>query len=164
MSEAAPVPEVDQIVVLPAGESLPLWPGLVEAIGVASMRAVGAPTPDAWQQAFAASLVADLAARRLVLVPLGDARTKTAVDAYVYALALDRQHTVERLLQQAAGIFGPDPERLDLYAEVEACVAALTGHAPPDGARRLAAVDERLRALRELLLGIPADPVVEATP
>jgi len=165
MSAAAPAPEVDQIVVLPAGESLPLWPGLVEAISVASMRAVGAPTPDAWQQAFAASLVADLAARRLVLVPLGDARTKTAVDAYVYALALDRQHTVERLLQQAAGIFGPDPDRLDLYAEVEACVAALTGHAAPAGAQRLGGVDERLRALRQLLLGIPADaPAGEAAP
>jgi hypothetical protein len=145
------------VVTLPTGETLPLWPGLVEAIRVASFRAVGAPTPDAWQQAFAVGLLAELFDRGLAVVPTGDTRTKTAVDSYVYALAVDRQHAVERVLHQVAGIFGPDPERIDLYAEIEACLAALTGHAAPAGAQRLGGVDERLRALRQLLLGIPAD-------
>jgi hypothetical protein len=165
MSEPAPADAGPAAVVLPAGETLPLWPGLPEAIAVASIRATGAPTPDAWQQAFAVGLVADLAARGFALVPLGDTRTKTAVDSYVYALALDRQHAVERRLHQAAGIFGPTPDCLDLYAEVEACVAALTGHAPPAGAQRLAGVDQRLRELRQLLLGVELDaPTGEAAP
>lgn len=112
-----------------------------------------------WRTAFGEALAIALHDRRIVLAPLAFAASREAVDLNIYTLALDQKHAVERTLRAIADVFRPDPERAigDLHGEFHAAVLALTGHAPLPGVGRVLGVEQRLRQLRELLLGIPFD-------
>lgn len=93
----------------------------------------------------------------LILVPRARSKSRNTVDADVYSLALSWAGDARRRLQRARTAFQGGPERGDLHAEVDRALRALTGHAPPIGVDRLAAIDERLRLLRRELLDIPVD-------
>lgn len=108
--------------------------------------------------AFTAALTAALHQAGFLLVPRGFSRLRELVDAGIYAQALEGKHAVERQLQAARLVVGELPELGCLLGHAEALVAVLTGHAPPaDRPRLLASFDERLRKLREVLLGVSAD-------
>ena len=137
--------------------------GALEA-AIAANRTVplrgGAPTDYAeWRTAFGDALARELYAHRIVLVPLAFAGSREAVNLNIYTMALDAKHAAERALHQVAATFRADATRGigDLHGEFHAGVMALTGHAPMPGIGRVMGVEQRLRILRELLLGIPFD-------
>lgn len=153
-------------ILLPTGEQLTLPAGFDDALEatIAATRSTplrGGAQRDyvEWRTAFGETLARTLHDRRIVLVPLAFAGSREAVNLNIYTLALDQKHAVERTLGAVATVVGPDSERAigDLHGEFHAAVLALTGHAPMPGIGRVLGVEQRLRQLRELLLGIPFD-------
>lgn len=112
-----------------------------------------------WRTAFGEALARALYERRIVLAPLAFAGSREAVNLNIYTLALEQRHAADRALREIAAVVGPDTERGigDLHGEFHAAVMALTGHAPMPGIGRVLGVEQRLRLLRELLMGIPRD-------
>jgi hypothetical protein len=144
-------------IVMAAGESVPVPPALAEAIDQALAVAPTSGTAAEWRTAFATALVAGLFEQGLFLFPRAHSRTREAVDANLYSLALDRLHDGERHLVALAQIVGDMPELGPLLAHFQQVIDALTGHAPPAGAELRGALDERLRTIRQITLGVPLD-------
>ncbi len=148
---------------LPTGEVIDVPPAFWAAFDLAVDRSCGIEDPAEARAAFGRELLVHLFALDTLLVTRAQSRSTQAVSVDTYTLALSAKHSAERLVRLAAALVEPGPGVGDLHAEFHGVVEALTGHAPPAGAARMAGVDLRLRALRELLLGIdiyqPAGPV-----
>lgn len=151
-------------IVMAAGESVPVPPALATAIDQALAVAPATGTAAEWRTAFATVLVAGLFDQGLFLLPRAYSRTRESVDANLYSLALDRLHDSQRHMTALAQLVGDMPEIGPLVAHFQKVIDALTGHAPPAGAERLGALDERLRSIRQICLGVPLDAPAEWRP
>jgi hypothetical protein len=148
-----------------AGEMLPV-PEALEAVVDAAIRASRDRTTTyaEWRTAFASAVVEAFHDKGLILVARGFAQSREMVSANTYSLAVAAKNHQERTVHALREIFRGDACRGDLHAEFHALVLALTGHAPLEGVGRAAGVDERLRQLRELLLGVPLDQAAADLP
>jgi hypothetical protein len=143
---------------LDSGEVLALPAELWPAIDAAIAAAGALDDPAAARTAFAGAFAQAVHRSGLILVARAHARTREAVDANVYSMALSAKYAADQTLFTVRKIIGPLPELGTLGSHVEAAIDTLTGHAPPAGRDRLlAALDERLRALRLVVLGTPID-------
>lgn len=146
------------------GEGVPVPPALGGAIDQALAVAPVHGTAAEWRTAFATALVAGLFEAGLFLVPRAHSRTREAVDANLYTLALDGKHAAERHLGALARVVGDMPGIGPLVVHFQRVIDALTGHAPPAGAELRGALDERLRLIRQIVLGVPLDAPAEWRP
>jgi hypothetical protein len=140
------------------GEVLMVPDALWQAIDAAMLESAKVEEVGASRVAFGYALVAQMFAGGLIVAPRCFSKSREQVDVNVYTLALAAKHNVERRLSAVARLLGPLSTELGpLLLEHQRTIDALTGHAPPAGASRLGALDERLRLLRQVVLGVPED-------
>jgi hypothetical protein len=151
---------------LASGEVLVLPPALWDALDAAIAAAAAIDDEARARTAFAGAFAEAVHRSGLILVPRAHAQTREAVDANVYAMALSAKYAADQTLFAVKTLVGPLPELGTLGGHVEAVIDTLTGHAPPAGrARLLASLDERLRALRQVVFGTPVDePLADPAP
>lgn len=149
---------LSRYVSLAGGEVVMVPDALWAAIDNAIVESAKVEEVGASRTAFGYALVAGLFAGGLIVAPRAFSKTREQVDINAYTLALDAKHNVERRLSAVARLLGPLSTELGpLLLEYQNVIDALTGHAPPAGAARLGGLDERLRLLREVVCGVPAD-------
>lgn len=158
--------ELGRGLALPTGEILLVPADLDRAIGAAIEAGRAAATVEAWRTAFAEGLVRALHEAGLILVARARQASRESVNADLYSLALSAKYAADRHVAAIGKVMGPLPEIGSFAHHAQALVDVLTGHAPPTRAPALvAAFDERVRTLRELALGIPADtPLADTEP
>ncbi|MBR2813444.1 MAG: hypothetical protein IKE60_02255 [Reyranella sp.] len=140
------------------GEVLMVPDALWQAIDAAMLESAKVEELGASRIAFGYALVAQMFAGGLVVAPRCFSKSREQVDVNVYTLALAAKHNVERRLSAVARLLGAlNTELGPLLLEHQRVIDALTGHAPPAGASRLGSLDERLRLLRQVVLGVPED-------
>lgn len=125
------------------------------------------------EQVFLQHLVEQMHLQGIILMPRARTRTKSAVNADLYGLALSAKYAADERVHAIAMLMGPlpgPPDRPDagrpsLCAEFQGLVDQLTGHAPPAGVvERLGSFEERLRRLRYVALGTPIDAELQDPP
>ena len=117
------------------------------------------------EQAFLQRLVEQMHLFGVILMPTARSRTKSAVNADLYGLALSAKYAADERVHAIAMLLGPLPGRPSLCAEFQELVDQLTGHAPPAGVvERLGGFEERLRRLRYVALGTPIDAELQDPP
>lgn len=143
------------------GEMLWIPPQMREAVREA-LPAVMSGAVDA-EQTFLELLVTAMHRHGAVVAPLAFTRTTQSVSLHVYSMVLAAKHEVERQRFRIEIIAGPSPLRGTVFAEIDHVIAGLTGHAPPiEVLARLAALEDRLRHLRQAILGTPIEaPIVD---
>jgi hypothetical protein len=147
---------------LNGGEVVMVPDALWMAIDNAMLEAAKVEEVGASRTAFGYVLVAELFTGGVIMAPRAFSKSREQIDLNVYTLALDAKHNVERRLSTVAKLLGPLSTELGpLMLEYQQVIAALPGHAPPGGAARMGALDERLRLLREAVCGVPVDAPVD---
>jgi hypothetical protein len=158
-------------VTTPAGETLSV-PDELDGALVAAVRASSGSveTFAQWRTAFGDALTAALHEAGLILVARGFSTSRELVSVNLYSLAISAKNHGERRWHEAREIFRGGASGVsgtptaDLHAETSAMIDALTGHAPHSQIGRMAGVDERLRALRLLFLGVPVEQAPAGLP
>lgn len=105
----------------------------------------------------ASFLVVALYGGGIVLAERAHADSREAVSLNTYTMVLEQKHRTERLLHKCRRQLRPGQHTTDLHGEFVSVIESLCGQEHPSIKPRMSGVDERLRQLRLLLLGVGLD-------
>lgn len=140
------------------GAGLTVHPDLAQAVRRALPAAAAQPDGILAEQYFLQHLVEAMHHAGIILVPRARARSRDSIDADLYSVALSAKYAADQVVHAIRLVLGPQAGRPSMAVEFQNVVDQLTGHAPILGVvENLGALEERLRRLRLVSLGVSMD-------